>query len=557
MKKSYAILLCFLLGLSFTAYAQLSDHVPGDLLVMLKPGASIDKLIESQQQYARTATELKSLRCISSKFNIWQLHFNNQNVDEDHFLSSVRNSDLVQIAQFNHYVTLRAVPNDTFFASEQWNMNNTGQTGGTPGADIDAENAWNVTTGGLTSDDDTIVIAIDDCGFDLAHQDINYWKDYYGDDSYPGDYNGWNAGTNSGQIDDDNCSPFGHGTHVTGIAGAIGNNTIGVTGVNWNVKIMPVEYGDGTEDEVVESYLYIVNQRDRYNRGIGNGFVVATNSSFGVNKGQPSDYPLWCSMYDVLGAVGILNAAATADGNWDVDSVGDIPTACPSNYMISVTNTNDQDNLDVADGAAYGQHTIDLGAPGTSIYSTLPGNTYGILTGTSMSSPHVAGAIALMYSLKCPAFDSSFKDDPSGTALLIKKFILNSVDTVPTLLNKTVSNGRLNIYKALKLEADYFGCDSLIPSGIKAIESSVKIFIVYPNPAADELNVKMSITDNSPVTISLTNILGQQVLTQYYHPGHSASQNLTIDISQLPQGLYFIAARNGEGISGTIKVVKM
>jgi serine protease len=556
MKRNYIVLICFLVGLSFTVNAQVSDHTRGDLLVMLKPNASVEKLIESQQQYARMATELKVVRCVSKHMNIWMLHFDYQKVDENHFLSAIRNSDLVKIAQFNHYATPRSVPNDPYFAPDQWNMNNTGQTGGTPGADIDAEDAWNITTGGLTADGDTIVIAIVDCGFDTTQQDINYWKDYHGTPGYPGDYNGWNVGDSDGVINNDDCTPSGHGTHVAGIAGARGNNNIGVAGVNWNVKIMPIEYGDALEYQVVESYDYALIQRDRYNKGIGNGFVVATNSSFGVDRGQPSDYPLWCAMYDSLGAVGILSAAATADGDWDVDSVGDIPTACPSNYMISVTNTDDNDARDTIDGAAYGQHTIDLGAPGTNIWSTLPGNTYGTLTGTSMSSPHVAGAVGLMYSLDCPKFDSTFKSDPAGTALLIKSFIMNSVDVVPTLANKTASGGRLNIYKALMLEADYFGCASLF-SGIQNVESSIKIFTVYPNPSIDELNVKMSITDNSPVTISLTNILGQQVLVQQYQPGHTGLQNMFIDISQITQGVYFITARNGNGISSTIKVVKL
>ena len=126
---------------------------------------------------------------------------------------------------------------------------------------------------------------------------------------------------------------------------------------------MPVEYGDGTEDEVVEFYLYIVNQRDRYNRGIGNGFVVATNSSFGVNQGQPSDYPLWCSMYDVLGgAVGILKCRCHRRLKLGLISLEILEQPRRVIYLVTVTNTNDEDKLDITDGAAYGQHTIDLGS---------------------------------------------------------------------------------------------------------------------------------------------------------------------------------------------------
>src|SRR5262249_49534599 len=162
-------------------------------------------------------------------------------------------------------------------------------------------------------------------------------------------------------------------------------------GVNWNVQLMPLK-GVGTEDQTVEAYTYVLEMRKKYNdsNGASGAFVVATNSSFGVNYGQPSDYPLWCAMYDSLGKYGILNAAATTNSNVDVDVVGDIPTACPSEYLITVTNTTAADELYPA---GYGVLTIDLGAPGASIYTTTPNNGYSTATGTSPATPHVAGAI--------------------------------------------------------------------------------------------------------------------------------------------------------------------
>ena len=552
MRSICFVISVLLFGLNATTSAQAIDHVQGDVLVMLKPKVLVNDLVKAQQKYAGGNTELSVVHCVSHRLNIWLLHFNFLNVDEDHFLSALKNSDLVKIAQFNHYAAPRATPNDSLYG-QQWNLNNTGQNGGTAGDDIDAERAWNATTGGTTADNDTIVIGIVDCGFDLLHRDINYWKDYSGTPGYPGDYNGWNDDDNSGVIDDDNCTPDGHGTHVTGIAGAKGNNTSGICGVNWNVKMMPVE-GFNTEANIVEGYTYIMVQRERYDSGFGNGFVVATNSSFGTSA-NASDYPLWCAMYDSMGSVGILSAAATADANEDVDSVGDMPSDCSSDYLIMVTNTNDNDDLNTSKGAAHGKINVDLGAPGTNILSTLPGNMYGTLSGTSQASPHVAGAVALLYSLKCAKFDSAFKANPSGTALLVKSFILNGVDTVPTLLGKTVSGGRLNLYKALKLEADYFGCDAVL--GIQTIEPSIKSFSVYPNPSNDVINLKLITANNSALTITITNILGQQVLTQNYQPGYSGVQNMPIDISQLPAGMYFVTAQNRSGVSSTLKVEKM
>src|SRR5690606_10330895 len=108
------------------------------------------------------------------------------------------------------------------------------------------------------------------------------------------------------------------------------------------------------------------------------------------------NYPIWCGFYDDLGAHGILSAGATANANWNIDTMGDVPTACPSDYMVAVTNTTHNDTKN--GGAGYGATQIDLGAPGTSILSTTPGGGYGTSTGTSMATPHVAGAIGLIIS---------------------------------------------------------------------------------------------------------------------------------------------------------------
>jgi subtilisin family serine protease len=146
-----------------------------------------------------------------------------------------------------------------------------------------------ITTGGLTVQGDTIVVAVIDCGADITHEDLNFWKNYLeipgngiDDDTngYVDDFDGWNAQSQTGVIT--SCS---HGTHVSGIIGAIGNNTTGVVGVNWNVKIMPVQPSSTNEALVVAAYTYVYNMRRLYNQtnGAKGAFIVATNSSFGVN----------------------------------------------------------------------------------------------------------------------------------------------------------------------------------------------------------------------------------------------------------------------------------
>jgi subtilisin family serine protease len=283
-------------------------------------------------------------------------------------------------------------------------MHNTGQSGGTVDADIDAPEAWDLGTGGLTAAGDTIVVAVVDGGFYLNHLDMNFWKNYneipgngIDDDNngYIDDVNGWNAYNNNGNV----TASGTHGTHVSGTVGARGNNTIGVAGVNWNVRVMAIQGSSGTESVVLRAYGYALKQRRLYDssNGMKGAFVVSTNASFGVDYGQPANFPLWCAFYDSLGSAGILNAGATANLNINIDVTGDIPTACPSDWMISVTNTDRNDVKNT--GAAYGLTTIDLGAPGTSIISTTTASTYGTSTGTSMATPHVAGAIGFMYSV--------------------------------------------------------------------------------------------------------------------------------------------------------------
>ena len=194
--------------------------------------------------------------------------------------------------------------------------------------------------------------------------------------------------------------------------------------------------------------------RKMYNETAGDkgAYVVSTNASFGVDYGDPADYPLWCAMYDSLGLAGILSAGATANLNVNIDVVNDVPTACGSNFLLSVTNTTSSDIKNP--GAAYGATTIDLGAPGTGILSTTS-NGYGNLTGTSMATPHVAGAVGLMHSAVCVDILQAYAGNPGGLAIYIRtKLLSEGVDELQSLASITVSGGRLNLFKAVKSVID-------------------------------------------------------------------------------------------------------
>lgn len=510
-------------------------YVENQLLLMLQPNAVIGELEEAFAKRGFVVTEVKNS---SKSLRVWTFSFA-AGVNVNEALAAAKTFPQIQLAQLNHYTSRRVTtPNDANF-STMWGLNNTGQSGGTPDADVDAPEAWDITTGGMTVQGDTIVCAVIDGGFSLTHQDLNFWKNYadipgngIDDDNngYIDDRDGWNAYTSTGNMASDN-----HGTHVAGTVGAKGNNSIGVVGVNWGVKVMPVMGSDGTESVVVEAYTYVLDARRLYNQtnGAQGAFVVSTNASFGVDAGQPADYPIWCAIYDSLGAVGILNAGATANQNWDIDAVGDIPTACTSNYMIAVTNTTrfDQKNS----GAAYGLTTIDLGAPGSSINSTLPGNSYGNLTGTSMATPHVTGAIGLMYAAACTQLITDYKAHPDSIALIMRNYLLTSVDPIPALNGLCTSNGRLNLFGALTAVQTY-NCTALaVPENQNAGDAPT----LYPNPADGQLMINYFSETSGNSVIRFTDLSGREVKLVNTASGQGFN-GTTVDISDLASGYYLV-----------------
>ena len=333
---------------------------------------------------------------------------------------------------------LQVIPDDTSFTT-LWGLNNTGQSGGTVDVDIDAPEAWDVTTG--SSD---VVIAVIDTGVDYEHPDLvaNMWTNpgETPDDGIDNDGNGliddvygwdWAYG------DNDPMDGAGHGTHVSGTIGAVGDNATGVVGVNWTVQIMALKFLDNSGYGDTSDAISAVNYATMMKRDYGVN-IVATNNSWGGGGSSSA----MSAAIEAAGAEDILFIAAA--GNGGADEIGDdndVTPYYPATYdldcvisVASITRTNARSIF-----SNYGATTVDLAAPGSSIYSTLPNKKYGTYSGTSMATPHVSGVVALLAAY-----------DPTASAEAIKWAILDGVDPIAAMDGITVTGGRLNAYGSLQ-----------------------------------------------------------------------------------------------------------
>ncbi len=392
-----------------------------ELLVKFKAGVSAkDKSLIHARHGAKKIKEFARLGIHHVKLN--------KGISVEEAIDSYQKDPDVEYAEPNYQVTLHSIPGDPLF-NQLWGLYNTGQTGGTPGADISATEAWDITTG-----DNNVVVAVIDTGIDYNHEDLlaNVWLNTgeisgnkIDDDGngYVDDMHGINVITGTGDPLDDH----GHGTHVSGTIGAAANNGFGVAGINWNIKIIACKFldstGGGYTDGAVECLEYVWALKQR---GVN---IIATSNSWG-GAGYSR------ALYDAINAQqNILFIAAAGNSHADNDQGGFYPANYFLPNVIAVAATDHNDNI--ASFSNYGRRSVSVGAPGVNILSSLPGG-YGIYSGTSMATPHVTGIAALIKS-----------QDMTRDWKAIRNLVFAGGDNVSAMNGITITGKRINAFGSL------------------------------------------------------------------------------------------------------------
>ncbi len=369
----------------------------------------------------------------------------------------------VLYAEPNYIWRKTRLPNDARFP-EMWGLKNTGQVGfndyteqsasGTPGADIDAELAWDITTGSRS-----VVVGVLDGGADINHPDLkdNIWvnpgevpNNNLDDDGngFIDDVNGWDFHHNDKTIFD-NEDGDDHATHVSGTIGATGNNGVGVTGVNWQVSIMELKVlgpDGGSTTKIINGYNYVRMMRER-----GVNIRVLNNSYGGGGKSQAAFEAI-----NALNGAGILFVAAA--GNESVDNFGS--PHYPSGYDLpNVLGVAATDRFEqIAKFSNFGARLVSMGAPGRGVLSTIPNGDYQFFSGTSMASPHVAGAAALVLAI-----------NPSIAVQNLRGVLAYSGEVTPSLQGKTTTGRRLNAHNSIQSALEN---DTTPPAGISDLRAT-------------------------------------------------------------------------------------
>jgi subtilisin family serine protease len=440
-------------------------HAEGRILVKFKQGTS--------RAQADVAMARRAARDLAAQMTVRSRHFDTAVISVSNarqsiadIVKAVRKWPDVAYAEPDYLLFAATVPNDPDFG-RLWGLENTGQLGGATGADIGAVRAWDIVQG-----DPNQVVAVIDSGVDYWHEDLadNMWLNTAevpndgldnDDNGYVDDIHGINAITDSGDPMDDD----GHGTHVAGTIGAVGDNETGVTGVNWQVQIMALKFlgadGSGYTSDAIQALDYAVQMKTKHNVNIR--LVNASWGGGGYNQ----------ALADAIQAAadaGILFVAAAGNRTTNIDTFPYYPAAYDLPNIIAVASSDSNDNLSAFSN--YGVQSVDLAAPGSSILSTLPNNGYGIYSGTSMATPHVTGAAGLLW-----AYQSEWLWTD------VKQVLLSSAARRGAFEGKVLTGGRLDADAALNVNCDSNDTPRLQPSLAEGfskylgVETTIGVFV--------------------------------------------------------------------------------
>lgn len=408
-------------------------HAAGELLIKFRDTVTPRQINAFMQKHG-----LETIKAYKILPNTFHVRITDQQTAGDKARSLMALPE-VDIVQLNMKTQLHGFPNDPGFDG-LFGMHNTGQTGGEDDADIDAPEAWDTETGS-----GQVIVGVLDSGIDYDHPDLadNMWinADEIPDNGVDDDDNGYVDdvyGWDFAYGDNDPSDYCGHGTHVAGTVGAIGNNGIGVAGVCWNVKLMALKYlndesGGWTDDMMTAIEYGVANDVDIIQNSTGGGSyeevlkraIENTNTLFVSSAGNDAKNTDADAAYPSAYNCANILAVAALDHNNEISTF--------SNFGAQTVDLAAY-GTDILSTKPYNETEIDFGAPG----SGLDADYYGIISGTSMSTPQVSGAAALLLSHK-----------PDYTWQELKSAIMENVDVVSSMLGKCVTHGKLNVYKAL------------------------------------------------------------------------------------------------------------
>lgn len=484
------------------------EFVPGEALVRFKSGKAIEgttylEVASEQITPWRSGTLPQAAR---KQILMRVERFAGSDLVEGLRLARVNSEDTLQAiaalnaradvlyAEPNHILRPDTDPNDPRFADQTLY----GLT------KISAPEAWNTIRGSSDTaqaffGNPRVVVGVVDQGIDISHPDLldNIWTNptAAGGDipGITGDIHGYNFRDSNGTVFNGNASES-HGTHVAGTIGARGNNNEGVVGVNWQVSLMSLRFmdvGGGTDADAIRAFAYAKQMRELWisSGGTKGANIRVLNNSYGDAAYVQST----SDAINSLSSAGILFVAAAGNSGTDNDVAPHYPSGYVAPNMIAVTGTN-QTDLQVYN---YGAQSVLIGAPGTGIMSTMPGNTYAIQGGTSMATPHVAGAAALIWAAY-----------PNISLSKVRAALIFNGDLVPSLQGKTLTGRRLNVKKSLDALAENDTTPPGTPTGAQITSQNGRAVNISWTASGDDLGTgqaslyEISFTDQTTGIVS-------------------------------------------------------